>query len=102
MNLSVTRRNLITQFCCKILDEQKSAMLAMTIDMATSMSESKEELVLFNQQHCGIIGVSYIDKKLRFIDDKGNSTLAEDYKEAYFDLFCCVWNAFHTDIETEQ
>lgn len=87
----------IEKFCNEIIDRQRIAILAMQLDMENTFLENEEEIVVFNEPHIGFIGVSYIDKNLRFINSDGTTELANSFNEAYFDKFVSVWHAFHND-----
>lgn len=99
MDIKEFRKNVVAELCGDVINKQKSAILAMSIDMEQTFQESKEEIVIFDKSHCGFLGVSYIGGKLRFIKEDGTAPLASAFnKSADFDTFCCVWDAFHNNL----
>lgn len=97
MRKSKTRHGEINKTLGSIKEIKDFAVNQMLNDMASSFE--KDEIVVFNQEHCQVIAVSHIGEKLKFIFGNGTwvRPMEENFDGDNFDFVRCVWDAFFND-----
>lgn len=94
---SPTTFELIGNFCADIINRKEKAVEMMITDFESHFSVCNEEFEPFNEGHCGVIAVSYIEGEIAFVFENGDLIYANTFDASDFDLVLCVWMAFHEE-----
>ncbi len=94
---SKTTFELISQYCADINNHKQEAVKMMITDIESHFSVCKEEFEPLNEEHCGVVAISYVDGKIAFVLGNGGLWYADTFEATDFDMVLCIWNAFHEE-----
>ena len=94
---SPTTFELIGNFCADIINRKEQAVKMMITDFESHFSVCNEEIEPLNNEHFGVIAISYVDGEIAFVFENGDLIYANTFDASDFDLVLCVWMAFHEE-----
>lgn len=92
---SPTTFELIGNFCADIINRKEKAVEMMITDFESHFSVCNEEFEPLNNEHFGVVAISYVDGKIAFVDEDGELTYADTFGAEDFDMVLCIWMEFH-------
>ena len=91
-------RNEVVRTLVNEIDENKGAAVgAMLMDIENTLKENREDFLVFNEEHEGVIAISFLNNTIKFVDGEGNLINAHDYTGEDYDFILEMWCAFRED-----
>ena len=94
---SPTTFELIGQYCADIISRKEKAVKMMITDFESHFWAYNEEFEPLNNEHFGVIAISYVEGKVAFVYANGELTYADTLGAEDFDMVLCIWMEFHEE-----